>query len=282
MDLLVFQSMWAMEGLPFQGPEWTLEEKVRQMAEAGFDGAEVDFDDLESSLKVTSLLKQHGLKWNATCFPKTVDDLRPIIEWIELCGAEHCHHINLQPNIRPSRVLDCIPYILGWQSLANDAGIDLLFENHRDRMTTDLLFTLQLIDAVPSMKLTADLSHFLVAREFRIPLSDEDDALIQRILRRSWAYHGRVASREQIQLQVSFAHNQVWVEMFRRWWGQGFQHFRESNPEFASLTFTAELGPPEWYAMTGSDGTELSDRWAEALMLGDMARSLWAAEGTLR
>ena len=79
-------------------------------------------------------------------------------------------------------------------------------------MTTDLLFTLQLIDAVPSMKLTADLSHFLVAREFRIPLSDKDDALIQRILRRSWAYHGRVASREQIQLQLSFAHNQVWVE----------------------------------------------------------------------
>ena len=279
MDLLVFQSMWAMEGLPFEGAEWTLEEQVRRMAEAGFDGAEVDFDDLESSLRVTSLLKEHGLKWNATCFPKTVDDLRPIIEWIELCGAEHCHHINLQPNIRPSRALDCIPYILGWQSLADEAGIDLLFENHRDRMTTDLLFTLQLIDAVPSMKLTADLSHFLVAREFRIPLSDEDDALIQRILRRSWAYHGRVASREQIQLQLSFPHNQVWVEMFRRWWGQGFQLFRQSNPESATLTFTAELGPPEWYAMTGSDGAELSDRWAEALLLRDMARSLWAAEG---
>ena len=130
MDLLVFQSMWAMEGLPLEGPEWTLEEQVRRMAEAGFDGAEVDFDDLESSLRVTSLLKEHGLKWNATCFPKTVDDLRPIIEWIELCGAEHCHHINLQPNIRPNRVLDCIPYILGWQALADDAGIDLLFENH--------------------------------------------------------------------------------------------------------------------------------------------------------
>ncbi len=282
MDLLVFQSMWAMEGLPFEGPEWTLEEQVRRMAEAGFDGAEVDFDDLESSLIVTSLLKEHGLKWNATCFPKTVDDLRPIIEWIELCGAEHCHHINLQPNIRPNRVLDCIPYVLGWQRLADEAGIDLLFENHRDRMTTDLLFTLQLIDAVPSMKLTADLSHFLVAREFRIPLSDEDDALIQRILRRSWAYHGRVASREQIQLQLSFAHNQVWVEMFRRWWGQGFQLFRESNPESSTLTFTAELGPREWYAMTGIDGTELSDRWAEALLLQDMARSLWAAEGTVR
>ena len=70
--------------------------------------------------------------------------------------------------------------------------------------------------------------------------------------------------------------------MFRRWWGQGFQLFRQSNPESSTLTFTAELGPPEWYAMTGSDGTELSDRWAEALLLRDMARSLWVAEGAVR
>lgn len=65
-------------------------------------------------------------------------------------------------------------------------------------MTTDLLFTLDLMDQVPEMRLLADLSHFLVSCEFWYPISDEDEALVRRVLDRAWAFHGRVASREQI------------------------------------------------------------------------------------
>jgi hypothetical protein len=40
------------------------------------------------------------------------------------------------------------------------------------------------------------------------------------------------------------------------------------------LTFLCELGPPP-YAITGSDGAELSDRWQDALVMKDMVKSLW-------
>ncbi len=275
MELLVFQAMWGMERLPLGGREWSLEERADRIAEAGFAGAEVEFDDLETARLTTRLLRERGLRWIAECFPTSADDLLETIEFIQECGRDGCLHINLQPNVKPRSVQECVPLILGWMDIAADHGIDVLFETHRDRMTTDLFFTLDLIDAVPSMRLTADLSHFLVGREFRFPIDEENDALIRRILERSWAFHGRVATREQVQVQISFPHQQMWLDLFMKWWEEGFRLWRAMAPQGSALTFTPELGPPEWYAMTGPDGVELSDRWEEALLLKRLVQEVW-------
>ena len=118
------------------------------------------------------------------------------------CGADH---VNLQPNVRPQRIEDCIPLIDGWRRLADQAGVAVHVETHRDRMTTDLFFTLQLLDWLPDLRLTADVSHYLVGREFAWPVDEVNHALIHRILDNSWGIHGRIASREQV--QVSLTHN---------------------------------------------------------------------------
>jgi hypothetical protein len=95
-------------------------------------------------------------------------------------------------------------------------------------------------------------------------------------LKRVYAFHGRIASSEHVQIPL-FPHHQQWLDLFARWWREGFQLFR-ANALAESFTFTAELGPPGWwYAMRGVDGYELSDRWAEALVLADLARELWAS-----
>jgi hypothetical protein len=115
----------------------------------------------------------------------------------------------------------------------------------------------------------------LAGREFAWPVTEEDHGLIRRILARSDAYHGRVASREQVQVQTSFPHNQNWLDLFAGWWEEGFRMFIERASPGDVLTFMPELGPPEWYAMTGAAGEELSDRWAEALQLRDLVQGLW-------
>jgi hypothetical protein len=269
---LVYQSLWAMERRRPDGLEWSLEEKLDMIRAAGFDGCGVRFADRDYARTVTGFLREHGMSWQAQCYPRTVDELRPILEHVQELGADH---LNLQPDVRPYRIEECMPYLEGWHRLASDAGITLHVETHRDRMTTDLFFTLHLLDRFPGMRLTADLSHYLVGREFAWPVSDENHALMHRILDQAWAFHGRVASREQVQIQTGFAQHQGWVELFMGWWEYGFRSWRRRAGPDATLTFLCELGPTP-YAITGADGYELSDRWQEALTMKDAVRALWA------
>ncbi|MEO7760805.1 MAG: sugar phosphate isomerase/epimerase, partial [Casimicrobiaceae bacterium] len=232
--LLVYQSLWAMERRRPDGLEWTLDEKLEMIRAAGFDGAGVRFFDYQYARTVTGYLREHNMTWQAQCYPKTVDDLKPIIEHVHELGADH---INLQPDVKPYRLAECIPYIEGWRRLAADAGIALQIETHRDRMTTDLFFTLHLLDCFPDLRLTGDLSHYVVGREFAWPVSAENHALMRRVIDHCWGFHGRVASREQIQLQISFAHHQEWLDLFMGWWEYGFRSWMQRAPADATLTF---------------------------------------------
>jgi hypothetical protein len=269
--LVVYQSLWAMEQRRPDGFEWSLDQKLQMIRDAGFDGAGVRFFDRDYARQVTSRLREWGLTWQAQCYPQRVEDLVPILENVAEFGADH---LNLQADVRPHTVVECVPLIEGWRHLAEDAGVPLHFETHRDRMTTDLYFTLRLLDRFPDLRLTGDLSHYVVGREFAWPISDENHRLMHRIIDNCWGFHGRVASREQIQVQISFEHQRDWLELFMGWWEYGFRSWRRRAPKDAVLSFLCELGPKE-YAMTGRDGYELSDRWEEARLLMRLVRELW-------
>jgi len=276
MEFQVFQAMWAMEQLPWKAATpWTLEERVERIADAGFAGLAITFSDRELALRVCSLAVERGLRVIALAFPTTADELQPVLDLVAEVGPAHVDHVNLQPNVRPYTVAECVPFLDGWTSLAAGAGVTMYVETHRGRMTTDLLFTLQLLDEVPTLELTADLSHYVVGRELAWPVDDVSHAQIERILDHARAYHGRVATREQVQIQIGFPQHAQWVDLFAGWWREGFRRFRATAADDAVLTFTTELGPPSWYAITGADGEELSDRWQESLALADLARRLW-------
>ncbi|MFH7365718.1 sugar phosphate isomerase/epimerase, partial [Pseudomonas syringae pv. tagetis] len=76
--------------------------------------------------------------------------------------------------------------------------------------TSDLLFTLDLLEQMPDLKLLADLYHYVVGRELPESAVDEDDEQIHNILRHSWGIHGRVADGEHVQVPLSFARQRPW------------------------------------------------------------------------
>lgn len=269
--LRIYQSLWAMERRHSQHPERSLNDNIALIADAGFDGVSAHYTDRSQVTALHRALAGTGLGIEGQCFPRTVDDLRGPLD---LAQDHPLTHLDLQPDIRPRRVADCLPLLDGWMDLATAAGIPTYIETHRDRMTTDLHFTLDLLDARPGLPLLADLSHYLVGREFAMPVADDQHAQIDRILRNAQAFHGRVASREQVQIQLSYPHHQPWFDLFLTWWERGFRDWRARAAPDAELIFTCELGPPP-YAITGPDGNDTTDRWAESLLLRDRVRALW-------
>jgi hypothetical protein len=265
-QFLVFQSLWAMQG---QG---SLEAQLDKIAAAGFDGITDHYWNAPDVSRLHAAAAERGLQIEGQLFPQTVDDLAAALDIASRYG---CHHLTLQADVRPRNQAHAVKLLEGWQRLAEQVDFPILLETHRYRITSDLLFTLDLIAQMPDLKLLADLSHYVVGREIPETGTAEDEEQIRTILQHSWGFHGRVASSEQVQVSLDFPQHQAWVQRFLGWWRYGIEHWlaRADTPD--SLSFTCELGPPP-YAITDADGHEISDRWTQALKLQGLIREVWS------
>lgn len=241
---------------------------------AGFDGACIDpsLAEIPQCRDFAHLFEQHDLKVMVNAFPHSANDLAPLIDFaIELNSSV----VNVISGVMPIKPEDAVDDVRRWIGEAADRNMPLLFETHRDGLLNDMYFTLQLMDLVPEMRLCADLSHFVVDREMRAPILERDQAYVSAILKRSDCFQGRIANREQVQIQIDFPQHQQWVEIFKAWWKEGMRDWRKRNEDDATLNFLCELGPPP-YAITDAAQNELSDRWQESLTIRDWVRTLWS------
>jgi hypothetical protein len=269
-EFVVFQSMWAMQNERGE-LDGSLEQQLTKISEAGFDGITDHFYEPVAVRELSRLAKSLGLQIEGQLFPKTVDDLQPVLE---VASQHGCHHLTLQADSRPRTLKEAVELVEGWQRLAEQVDFPVLLETHRYRLTNDLHFTLDLLRELPDLKLLADLSHYVVGREIPLPPDAADQQQIESILRSSWGFHGRVASCEQVQVPISFAQHRPWVELFSEWWQYGIEDWLRRPDACGSLSFTCELGPPP-YAITDRAGRDISDRWEESLLMKGLIRNLW-------
>ena len=253
--------------------ERPMEDNFRMTAKAGYSGLCIDpaVEEIEKMRQLKPLYRDFGLKCMLNAFPYAVDEMAPLLD---LAVEMEAVMVNSIGGVMPMTVEAGIPVVKRWMQEADAVGIPLLFETHRDCTLNDMHYTLQLIEQVPDMRLCADLSHYVIDREMRLPLDDSDKQAMQTILERSDCFQGRVSNAEQIQVPLAFPQHQKWVGQFRAWWQDGIQSWRSRNDDDATLVFLCELGPPP-YAITDAEGRELSDRWQEALQIRHWVREIW-------
>lgn len=288
--LEVLMSWWGMNGLGDQngaGDDWSMEEKVRRIDEAGYDGINGMLPEGKEAERWHRLLDQYNLSYSVNAYPKTVEELD-----VFLCKAKsfgRIDFVNVQV-MRPFLVGEqAVQLLAGMAELSRSAGIPAFIETHRGTITQDLLRTVEYAHRLPGLELTIDFSHNVVAGEM-YTVSDEAEELLQALLPLTKSIHARISNGEQVQIDVpmfgsadeegaadrEFEHPML--KHFQRWWLVGIRNWRQVAQKGEMFPFVCELGPPP-YAITVSGQhdkqCEVSDRWTQALLFARIARSLW-------
>ena len=252
-------------------------EKFDRVAAAGFDGMTIDLGALSMDEAAATIphFERTGLLAGLTAFPTSIASLRSQLQFARQLNVPYVVVIGQDMPVKLDRMVRVVE---SWLEVAREEGMPLQFETHRNGIMNDLFVTVQLLELIPELRLSADLSHYVVDREMPCPPSSTLQSLIDQVLERSDSFQGRVAARGQIQVALNFPQNQKWVLMFREWWRRGFESWKLRHHDEA-MVFLCELGPPD-YAITEGAGRELTDRWQESLLLMRWAGEIWASSHT--
>lgn len=254
MKIKYLCTMWGMN-------QPTLEESFNLIKGAGFDGVEMSLPRNREEIKnIDALLKENGLDLVAQVRAEglTVDtqidflekELDSVLELNTLLTNVHCgkDYWPLAENIKVISIA---------QRLAGELGIKIMHETHRARATFCTTSTMDIIDALPKIRFTADFSHWCCVHNSL--LQDQQDS-VSRVIERSDYIHARVGSA--ISPQVTDPRASQWkeaVEAHVRWWEKIAEHHKNKDSGF--LPICSEFGPPEYMATLPSTGKPIADQW---------------------
>jgi hypothetical protein len=169
---------------------------------------------------------------------------------------------------RVERVLD----------VATKTDFPLYVETHRATVTQDPRRTLELIGRFPELRFNGDFSHWYTG--FAMAEGDVEATLerLDPVFERTRFLQARIGTNGRIQAPIGDARSPA-VNHFREMWTRCFVAFLRHAAAGESIWFATEL-LPSWQgyapvrrtANASGSGTERGDRWADAIVLGGLAR----------
>lgn len=269
--LQLAQSWWAMTGLPYgAGTEiWSPEERMQRIAAAGFSAIHGGVRSAADAITMAALLDRYELNYIGNVVVGPDDDLALLCQHQVAAGATLIN-LQLSPAYR-SQAWNLTRAQLALEVGAR-LGVQIMVETHRGRITQDPVRTLALVQEIPNLALTIDLSHYIVGSEGA--LDDPDfHALMDQLIARCGCIHGRISNGHQVQVALPDSTSveelaaHPLIAPFVSYWQRGMAQAMVAQR--STIPFVCELGPPP-YAQVDGSGCEFSNRWSEALRLREL------------
>lgn len=254
MKILFFRSTWGME-TP------SLEQSLRQIKQAGFDGVELGVpDELTKCAPLRRLLDELGLavivqQWTAGI---------TAAEHADSFASQYERAVALQPLYVNSHTGKDF-YPLKDNLVVFDRAIELeratrlpvVHETHRGRALFSTVSANALLAERPALRLTADFSHWCCVHE---SLLEDQAAALRRPIERSYHIHARVGYSQGPQIPDPRAPE--WESTLRThlaWWQAIVEQRR--NEGCPVLPICPEFGPPPYMVTWPRTGQPIADLW---------------------
>ena len=174
-------------------------------------------------------------------------------------------------------------------SASEKTKLPIFIETHRATITQDMWRTVQIAKKFPEVLFNGDFSHYYCGQEMVYGGLDRKIEFMAPIFDRIGFMHGRIASPGHMQVPIDDLVSRPTAAVglidyfadFRTIWSRAMRGFLDHASLGDVLVFAPELlGGEHYYArmFAGHDGVpiEESDRYAQALLYGSIARRLFA------
>lgn len=228
---------------------------------SGYDGLETWFPSTEQSqTELRAALKKYGLKvgfLNGTnkslpfeeSLKSYTEHFKTLISWEP--AYINCHTGNDFYTFEQNKA-----FIDAANAMAKESGVPIYHETHRGRFSFNLPDTKAYLKAIPDLKLTLDISHWMVVHESLLENQNEE---LSEVIDRSHHIHARVGHAEGPQVNDPEApewkkalnrHLDIWEKVIRKKW--------ETQNVY---TITTEFGPADYMPTLPYTRVPVADQW---------------------
>ncbi len=131
-QLKTYTSLWSMMPHDASGDILPYDAICEKVAVAGYDGMAIDLGagDVAQARAVRPHMERNGLTPLIVAFPRTVESLRETLVMAQDFGAPF---VDVIGQVMPLSVDGMIPVIRRWIDMADEVGMPIQFETHRNR-----------------------------------------------------------------------------------------------------------------------------------------------------
>jgi len=259
MQLQTFKTLW--------GNKLPIVQACQQAKSAGFDGIEGRAPQASATTSWLEALNEHQCQYIAEIV--SGEDYVPNRQW-----TIQKHLDDIERQIEASQALDplfatCIIGCDAWPEseaikffenvllLQEKSGLQLSIETHRSRPTFNPWSTLRIAQALPEMKLTADISHWCVVCE---RLMDSEMDTLEKLIPQIHHIHARVGYDQGPQVPDPRAPEYLHaMNSHMNYWQQAWAYHLQSVR--TDLTMTPEFGPDGYCHLQPYTQMPVVDLW---------------------